>query len=379
MSAICLIGLGLAGCGGAGDGDPTLAVYLSAPLSGPRADEGRDLAAGAELALAEAQGEAAGATVELEVLDGATERGWDAAATGANARRAIQDSTAIAYVGELDSGATRTSLPITNEAGLLQVSAGSGAEDLTRDALGGDEIPEDAQPSGVRTFGRVSVSDAAQGEAAAVWMAAEGIGGVELIESGDPFSAALIAGFEGSADAPPPAPGEDAEASYLALDSLDTGANVIPSGDGPIFASDALLELREEELAALPELCHDAGSCPSSPRELQLTSAALDPGQLPSEAAEFLAAFEEAEGRGPGRWGAYGYEAMALVLDSIERADDPLDRASVRDAFFATTDRESVLGTYSIDEVGDTTLGAVGAYEVIDGEPAAEPEPIALP
>ena len=44
---------------------------------------------------------------------------------------------------------------------------------------------------------------------------------------------------------------------------------------------------------------------------------------------------------------------MAVVLDSIERAGDQGDgRDSVVDAFFDTRDRDSILGTYSIDEVG---------------------------
>ena len=94
----------------------------------------------------------------------------------------------------------------------------------------------------------------------------------------------------------------------------------------------------------------------------------MDPTQLPPAAGEFLAAFEDEYGRAPGRYAAYGYEAMAVILDSIERADDPLDRGAVVDAFFATADRESILGTYSIDEVGDTTLPDLGAYEVADGE-----------
>lgn len=49
---------------------------------------------------------------------------------------------------------------------------------------------------------------------------------------------------------------------------------------------------------------------------------------------------------------ALGREAMALVLDAIERAEDPLDRASVTTALLATEGRESPLGSYSIDEVG---------------------------
>ncbi len=56
--------------------------------------------------------------------------GWSPAEAAANARVATQDSTAIAYLGEFESGATRASLPITNSARLLQVSPASAAEDL---------------------------------------------------------------------------------------------------------------------------------------------------------------------------------------------------------------------------------------------------------
>ena len=65
----------------------------------------------------------------------------------------------------------------------------------------------------------------------------------------------------------------------------------------------------------------------------------------------------------------YGYEAMSLTLDAIERAAEQgeVDRASVIEQLFATKDRESVLGTYSIDENGDTTLTDYGAYSIENG------------
>jgi branched-chain amino acid transport system substrate-binding protein len=55
---------------------------------------------------------------------------------------------------------------------------------------------------------------------------------------------------------------------------------------------------------------------------------------------------------------------MAVILDSIDRASDPGDRAAVADAFFATTDRQSVLGTYSIDDLGETTLDRLTGYRI---------------
>jgi branched-chain amino acid transport system substrate-binding protein len=44
----------------------------------------------------------------------------------------------------------------------------------------------------------------------------------------------------------------------------------------------------------------------------------------------------------------------------------------VIDALFATKDRRSVLGTYSIDENGDTTLTDYGLYRIDRGELAFE-------
>lgn len=70
----------------------------------------------------------------------------------------------------------------------------------------------------------------------------------------------------------------------------------------------------------------------------------VDPGFVPLFEGEF--------GRAPGPRAAYGYEAMSLLLASIEDATDPLDRDSVRSALFGTTDRESVLGQYTIDSAG---------------------------
>jgi branched-chain amino acid transport system substrate-binding protein len=92
----------------------------------------------------------------------------------------------------------------------------------------------------------------------------------------------------------------------------------------------------------------------------------------PDDSADraFTAAYER-------RYGAlepdsiFGFEAMSLLLSSIERATDdgraPAIRSKVRAALFATRDRHSVLGTYSIDGNGDTTLRRYGVYSIMAG------------
>jgi predicted DCC family thiol-disulfide oxidoreductase YuxK len=216
--AIALLAVG---CGTAAQEGSELSVYLSAPLRGVDRDAGRALAEGATAALEEAGGEAGGVPIRLEVLDdtepggsGGGGTGWTQAQVAADARAATEDSTSIGYIGELRSAATRVSVAITNEAGLLQVSPGPVAEALLTEP-GGNDVPGEFQPSGERTL------------------------------------VALGAG----------------------------------SGSGP----------------------------------------------------------------GPNE---HGREAMTLILDSIERADDPLSRSSVTAAAFATAERPSALGTYSIDPAG---------------------------
>ena len=372
-----------AGCGGSSaEGDATLAVYLSAPLSGPRVADGQDVADGAQLALDDAGGEAGGTPVTLAALDDAGKRGWDAAATGANARRATEDTTTIAYIGELDSGASRTSIPITNSAGILQVSPGAGAEDLTRDSLGSNDLPS-VQAGGDRTFGRVIPSDRAQGEAAAGWMSQRGITSVTVSGGETDYGAALLSGIEAAASGPQvveDGAGSRAEATFLADPDGASLRSADPRLSGALFGSDALLDERVR-IPLLRSACEQQPAACTTGRmsRVALTSAALDPSQLPPAADEFKRAFETAYDRKPGRYAAYGYEAMAVILDSIDRAEDPQDRGAVRDAFFATSERESILGTYSIDGVGNTTLAQLGAYEVRDLNVAPTAEPLALP
>jgi branched-chain amino acid transport system substrate-binding protein len=106
----------------------------------------------------------------------------------------------------------------------------------------------------------------------------------------------------------------------------------------------------------------------SSP--LHLTAAAQAPEQLPPAGQEFVRTYRQEYGREPDPYAAYGYEAMALVLDAIERAgSEGEDRSAVMDELLATTDRDSLLGTYSIDAAGDTTLDAIAGYRIERGEP----------
>ena len=103
-------------------------------------------------------------------------------------------------------------------------------------------------------------------------------------------------------------------------------------------------------------------------RRSTVTVATLSPDQYPPEGQEFFDAFREKHDEpNPNPYAIYGYEAMRLALDAIQRSGTG-EKADILAALFDTADRESVLGTYSIDENGDTTLTDYGVYKVEGGE-----------
>lgn len=109
----------LSGCGkpgGVADG-ATVSVYVVEPLCGGAV---RELAAGG--------GEAGDLRLQVVCLPGAdSSRKLDLAQIGANARRATEDSSSIAYIGERSKAASRFSAPILREAEIAQLPATSGA------------------------------------------------------------------------------------------------------------------------------------------------------------------------------------------------------------------------------------------------------------
>jgi branched-chain amino acid transport system substrate-binding protein len=100
--------------------------------------------------------------------------------------------------------------------------------------------------------------------------------------------------------------------------------------------------------------------------QVKCTVPTLAPDAYPPAGQEFFTTYKAKFGHTADPYAIYGYEAMALALDAIERSKTG-QREDILNAIFATKDRDSVLGTYSIDEKGDTTLADYGAYTIEDG------------
>jgi hypothetical protein len=124
-----LIALGVAGCTTTTPAvtvsGKALTVYVSAPGNLASDPQAQAAIAGEKLAFNQLKGQVKGFTLNLRVLG--------ANRISDNARTAIEDQTAVAYLGEALAGLSVKSIGITNAQDLLQVSPAPGASVPSKD------------------------------------------------------------------------------------------------------------------------------------------------------------------------------------------------------------------------------------------------------
>jgi len=99
-----------------------------------------------------------------------------------------------------------------------------------------------------------------------------------------------------------------------------------------------------------------------------LLSPVIASGSYPAAAQRVFSAYRRAFGEAANGYALYGYEAMSLMLGAIRAAGARgNDRSVVTAHLLATRDRASVLGRYSIEPDGETTLARYGLDRVVDG------------
>lgn len=379
----------------------TVKIYSSLPLHGPLRGESEDITKGIWLATYELGGRVRDLTVKYRPLDDATaaDKGWSPQLAERNARIAARDPQAVFYIGDLDSGATQISLPILNQAGIVQVTPGSSYAGLT------DSVPPVTQPGepdkyypvrGSRTLLRMVPSDVVEAAAGLdalktdsggctnVAVAAFGPGG-DAQNLLDAFSAQAKA--YGLTLVPSGRPGKSsASLSKFAQSIKDKGAGcVVLTGQ----VSPAAVELTRAIHEVLPNamILGTHGLCKPSWTEqrphgvpstidtyLYCTSAVQPVDRYPGY-TYFLYEYRQRYGpkATPTAYTLYGYEAAEMAEGAIaELGSGEDDRTVVRRVMLNGGARESgVLGTYGFDRNGDTTARVFYLYRAtgLDGSP----------
>jgi branched-chain amino acid transport system substrate-binding protein len=403
IAGSCLaLAVGVAACGsdnnkssgGGGGGGGTVDIYSSLPLQGASKDQTAAMVNGMKLALSQAGNKAGNFTVKYSALDDSTAQAgnWDPGQTAQNARKVAQDSKAVYYIGEFNSGASAISIPILNQGGIPQVSPANTYPGLTTNEPGTEKgEPDKYYPTQKRTYLRIVPRDKIQSAALIAQMKQDGCKKVAVANDKETYGGGLARIFvQQSKTQGLTVTGNDgidkSASNYRAYASKVKGAGA----DCFLFSgvtANGSVQLYKDVGAAVPnaKLYGPDGVCESGftnpkkkgiPKALgarfKCSVATLDLKSIPG-GPQFVSAYNKRYGDpNPDPYAIYGYEAMKLGLDTIKGLGDKgSDKAAVLDALFKTKNRSSVLGTYSFDKNGDTSLTDYGIYKVgPDGNPA---------
>jgi len=375
------------GSSGSSSSGKTVDFYSSLPLQGASTAQTTPMVNGMKLALQQAGGKAGQWTVKYTALDDSTAAAgkWDPGQTAADARKAAADPKAVFYMGEFNSGASEVSIPILNEAGLPMVSPANTYVGLTTNQPGSAPgEPQKYYPTGTRTYLRIVPIDSIQAASDLLAMKQAGCTKVAVANDKEAYGQGL--------------------ATLLGLEKANYGVNIVSDtgidptapnfrsyaatvkGQGAdcfFFAgivSNGAVQITKDVHAALPTakvfggdgVCTDSytsakkGGVPASLYPLLQCTVATQKLSAYPGGKDFLAAYSKAYGTSsPDPYAIYGYEVMKLGLDTVAKLGaQGNSKSAVLKALFATTNRNSVLGTYGFNKDGDTTLKSYGLYKV---------------
>ncbi len=276
-----------------------------------------------------------------------------------NARDAIQDPTAIAYLGEIAPGSSDQTVGITNALDLLEVSPTDTALELSQSTPAVTGAPQtyfESWSTYGRTFARVVPSAADEAKAQVAEMKALGVTRLLVANDGSDYGKAIADAVR-----------SDAQAAGLTLEpSVDEEVNGYFYGaESPAAAAKFFNHIASMAPTAKlfgPSSLDSAAftsAISSSVHNLYVSIPGFMPKDLPAEGKSFVTAFKANYHHAPNTEAIFGYAAMSAVLGVLQRAGSGANsRNTVIKDFLAQRKVPSVLGTYSIDTAGDTSLDA---------------------
>ena len=368
--------------GGSGQ---AIKIGIDLPVSGADASTGIPTQNGAVLAIeqANAHGLPGGFTLSALTLDDAVQGVHDPAQGAQNVKTFISDPSVVAMIGPFNSNVAKAEIPLTNDAGLAQVSPANTSTGLTK---GDDAAKLRTSHPDVNAYFRVSATDDRQGAAGARFARALGFRSAFVIDDDETYGKGLADVFA---------------QQFVSLGGTVLGHEHLTKGQqdfkalltkarsvrpdmvfygGTTASGGGLLrrQMGDAGMAATPfvggdgiadaEFLHSAGTLANGS---YFTVAAPEASKLPAARA-FLREYEARWKAPVGPYSANAYAVARLEIAAIEKAivdggGKPPTRAAVLRNVAATSHFASPIGPIGFDRNGDTTDPILTVYGVKGG------------
>ena len=360
----------LAGCAGGGAtanrsqitvSGSRLTIYASQPPGASAGQLATDALDAERLALQQSGSRAGKFAVRLLTLHGRE--------LSDNARTAIQDPSAIAYLGELVPGTSPVSAEILNQQGVLEVSPADTAAYLTQATPVVSGAPTKFYPAHAtyhETFARVVPNSAQEAKALVAEMQSLRVSRIYVASDGRPYGATIASEVAQAAKAagltPIQGPATEARVAASGANAMFYGATLASSATAS--AARGLLDSVAGTLPSVkllaPSGLYDDSFVSSLTAATQSRLTVSSPGFLSPDldplGRRFVSDFRSAYGHEPAPQAIFGYAAMQAVLNVLDQGGaSAADRAYVVAQLRALKNAPSVLGTFSING-GDPSI-----------------------
>jgi len=367
---------------------PAVKIVSSMPMTGSAVGQSQTIVNGIKQVLDETQSTACNGKlkIDFESYDDATAAAgkWDPAQVTSNANKAVADKNVVAVIGHFNSGAAKLSIPILNRADLVMVSPANTYPGLTKPGKGEANEPNVYYPNGKRNYARVVPADDLQGVAGATWAKSLGVKKVYILDDQELYGKGLGDIFNASAKKQGievlGKEGIDAKASdYKALMTKikALGPDLIYfGGTTQTNAGQLIKDMRNVGMTADqvkfmgPDGIYEKALIDAAGKDAEgvlATFGGVPATKLTGEGQKWYDSYKKKFNSEPEAYAAYGYESAKVIVNAINKVCKN-DRAAIRDAVMSTKNHNGVLGTWSFDENGDTTLTTLSGNAVKNGK-----------
>jgi branched-chain amino acid transport system substrate-binding protein len=370
-----------------GSGKPDYIIASDLPLQGSSRTQTIEMTKAIKFDLKQHNFKAGKYNIGYQSCDDSTAQAgkWDSGKCSANGHAYANNKKVIGVIGTFNSGCAEIIIPILNRASdgpVGMVSPANTYVGLTHSGPGtAAGEPDKYYPSNKRNYIRIVAADDYQGASNAMLAKSLGYKSVFIFNDKEAYGLGVATDFRGSAkklglNIAGFTAWDPKASSYEALANKvqQSGADVVYLGGLECENGSKLIkDLRGKLGASFPLIAPDGFSSFSDTWKnsggaalgMYISVAGLPNEKLGPAGKKFVKDFGAEIGGDVNPYSAYGAQSMEVMLTAVENSDG--SRGSVADKLVKTKVSDGILGSFSINENGDTTSNPVTQYKLLTG------------
>src|ERR687885_400120 len=372
-----------------GSGKPDFIIASDLPLQGSGRTQTVQMTQAIKFVLKQANFKAGKYKIGYQSCDDSTAQAgkWESGKCSTNANNYAQNKSVIGVIGTFNSGCAEIEIPVLNRAPdgpVAMISPANTYVGLTHKGPGTTAgEPDKYYPSGKRNYIRIVAADDFQGAADALLAQQLGLKKVYILNDKEAYGLGVatdfrnslqnlgvgVAGFQAWNGKASSYTGLATKIKATGADGVFLGGLICENGGKlvkdlrSVLGNDVTL-IAPDGFTPISAVVEGAGPA----AEGMYVSVAGQPNEnLGATGKKFVKDFGATQSSGNvDPYSSYAAQSAQVMLDAIEKSDGT--RAAVTDNLFKTDVKDGILGSFKINENGDTNANPVTIYQIKGGK-----------